>query len=979
MDFLVKTSDDALDALELHGETPPDSDEWGEEDEDVEEEEEHLEGVASERRVDAAVAAGSEQDGFRDKVSEARKRCLIVSPTEPKFTPPAPAPAAPAAEPPRLLRRRSSMLFSSRTSSSSSLPDLPRPQSVSPVAARQSTGNLDIGALPLQRWSRGSARALYRCPPATSVNQFHELLQTLLNPGTHPYAAFVSELHFPPSLSESLLMGDIDIALQLSPNLRAIRLERCISASNVLLQSLADHGRHLRRVHLRGCPVSDVLIPELVRSCPRLEVVDLAQTRVTIATLGVLVDGCEHLRSVDLEGCGASSEPLTHDPRRVKGRPVRSLCLRNASVTDIHLRYAATRCPDLEVVILDGCPGITDDALVGLTVSCPKLRRLDASFCPRLTDLSMQCLAVHSKLLEILSISGCDAVTPLGVQAVARGCPRLQEIVLNGCAGVEKTFVREYSARQGERDCIVRGPAIKWLAGHHVEDPEEGGRGGGGPRRKRRESDAGVGAAGEWVDRDAGVEEPRNHRDTQTSFGEKRSSVASSVAATEAGRPSSSASEIAPTRRQSLGSSAATSIGHLKISTSVPAEVQAAHGVVASTLGLTVENPSGGAAPGSDQHSTQVLLKLAEAIASGNWPGPWMSGGLPSGSGSTVQGSPVSPFPNGAPPLQWGMWTQGGVPPPGYIPHNAGWGYGGGPPGWVPLGTVDPGLGGRPPGAAGFVPPEAFTAAGAGIGGPLNMSPDVYGGAPASPMIDPHRMSVASDMSSTSASSKRTSLLSSVGSSAERSQPSPQTVVRNHDAVTASDVLPTHDPEPPDIDGIDRIYPARLPVNPDRIPTEAAHRDAAAGGGGGFIIPPDPGADADANTPLDPGICKAAPVVNGDVPPPDNDAVSVPVSAPSCFIPDRAERQGGGSGYANASDAADSAAAGVDYVPDVMTSPPAPASAASSNCVTTTAAAAAEPVKRPGSATGLRLPTPVRIGAGAGRSGLPVPGSFGKR
>ncbi|KAJ3045726.1 hypothetical protein HDV00_007852 [Rhizophlyctis rosea] len=319
-------------------------------------------------------------------------------------------------------------------------------------------------------WSKAAARSLYRCPPLTTTDNFHLLVITLLNPGSYSYSSFVLDLHVPPSLSEHLLMGDIDVALQLCPNLRGIRLENCFTASNILMQSLGDHGRHLRRLRLRGCPISDVLLADLARACPKLEIVDLAHTNVTAAALVTLVDACDRIRYVDLEGCAQSTRSVSFDPRRTSKRPLRYLNVRNGGLTDVHIRFIAERCPQLSTIILEGCSSVTDDAVINLVRYCGEtLSNADFSFCMKITDLSLRALAQYGKRLEVLTLSGCDLITPDGVQAITRGCPRMDEIVLHGCAKILSSFVREYSSRQYELDCAIRGPAVKWLAGHRTE------------------------------------------------------------------------------------------------------------------------------------------------------------------------------------------------------------------------------------------------------------------------------------------------------------------------------------------------------------------------------------------------------------------------------------------------------------------------------------------------------------------------------
>ncbi|KAJ3116973.1 hypothetical protein HDU96_008263 [Phlyctochytrium bullatum] len=324
-------------------------------------------------------------------------------------------------------------------------------------------------------WSRGAARALYRTPHLPTLDRFQSLVATALEPSpTHPYAAFVENLHLPPALAETLFLGDLDIAFQLFPNLASLRLHSSPSTSNVLLQSLADHCGSLRALSLRGCPITDALVPHLAAGCPRLELLDLSHTRVTIATLLTCVDLCPHLLTLSLEAAFPSPRPVTWDPQHLFMRPLRHLHLRNSGITDPHLRHAALHCPDLERVVVEGSAAITDDALVKLAQSCgPSLRTLDASFCPHVTDLTLRALAMFAgQNLEAVAFSGCDRVTEDGVVALAEGCVGaggpLTEIVLHGCVRVLGSSVKEFATRRYELDCAVRGDAVRLLAASRV-------------------------------------------------------------------------------------------------------------------------------------------------------------------------------------------------------------------------------------------------------------------------------------------------------------------------------------------------------------------------------------------------------------------------------------------------------------------------------------------------------------------------------
>ncbi|KAJ3413129.1 hypothetical protein HDV05_008467 [Chytridiales sp. JEL 0842] len=346
-------------------------------------------------------------------------------------------------------------------------------------------------------WSRGAARAIYKRPPISSFATFQSLLTTVLEPAsTLPYAAYVKELLLSPELMHDLYLGDIDVILQLFPNLNSFYIRSSPSASNVLIQSLSDHSQRLESLSLRGCPVTDALIPTLVQSCKGLKKVDLSYTRVTLGCMLHFIDGCERLTSLSMEAAFPASSMasgLTARGRSEKGNVqsgssvqlnsawdphahhrttnLRVLNLKNSGVTDPYLRYAALRCPDLSVLNLEGCAALTDDSLICVASSCADLKQVDLSFCPRITDLSLLAMAMHTPQLQILSVSGCERVSTEGVQALVEKCGKLEELSMHGCMAILKSYVRGFADAKYELDCCVRGVGLRLLAAYRGARP----------------------------------------------------------------------------------------------------------------------------------------------------------------------------------------------------------------------------------------------------------------------------------------------------------------------------------------------------------------------------------------------------------------------------------------------------------------------------------------------------------------------------
>ncbi|KAI8912268.1 hypothetical protein DFJ77DRAFT_467566 [Powellomyces hirtus] len=319
-----------------------------------------------------------------------------------------------------------------------------------------------------QTWFKHAAKALYNSPPISSVEQFHLLMRTLVgDDGARRYGVYMTALHIPRAVSDEVLMGDVDVLLQLCPNVTSFTLENGVCVSNVLIQSLTDNASCLEKLNLRGCSsVTDVLIPTLVRSCRGLKFMDLSYTQASIATLGVLIAGCPDIEAVEMEACGPCFLPVTVDPMDDFMRPkLRYLNIRNSAATDRHIRNAVKHTPNLATCIMDGCSSISDEAILAIAVACgTNLHHLDISFNPALSDLALHAIAIHATNIKTLTLAGCDRITPAGVVAIASNT-QAEAVVLHGCAGVlSSTAITDVAVHGGPLECMLRKHGLQVLA-----------------------------------------------------------------------------------------------------------------------------------------------------------------------------------------------------------------------------------------------------------------------------------------------------------------------------------------------------------------------------------------------------------------------------------------------------------------------------------------------------------------------------------
>ncbi|KAJ3166112.1 hypothetical protein HDU88_003659 [Geranomyces variabilis] len=326
-----------------------------------------------------------------------------------------------------------------------------------------------------KKWSLPVASAMYRAPLLQSSDSFERLIQLLNTPlPAHPYPELIRELDIGASAADNLYMGDLDNALAVCTGLEVFRLENCFHISNILVRSLAAHCQNLKQVDLPGCPISDSFIPVLSKNCRQIERLDLSFTNLTVASLHAIVINCDSLLQLDLSECRPLEDDVSLDlSTKNFSRPLKWLSLRNTSVSDDLLRFAATHCPNLEDLVLESCDEITDDAIIKVASTCAKLRRLDMSFCDNITDLSLQALAMRAATarggtLRELYLTACDNISPAAVQYLAQQCLQLNLLVLDGCDKLLGTYVQSFSHQpcDDELECLLEGEAIRRFAQH---------------------------------------------------------------------------------------------------------------------------------------------------------------------------------------------------------------------------------------------------------------------------------------------------------------------------------------------------------------------------------------------------------------------------------------------------------------------------------------------------------------------------------
>ena len=240
------------------------------------------------------------------------------------------------------------------------------------------------------------------------------------------------------------LIGDASmVALarsEASSLLTYLNLAGCFRISDAALAGAVLQCPKLEHLSLCEQEVSGSTCQALGKTCPNLRDLSLRGcTSVTDGDVWKVLRGCEKLRLINLSGCpnitdrtcvslGASTAELGH------------LDLSDCPAITDAIGHAMEQKRHLQVLLLGGCPNISDAPIVRISDTCPRLCRLSLSRCPKITDRAILALVDGCSLLHGLSLEG-TAITDVAVLKLSRRFPNLAELDLMDCAHVSRRAV----------------------------------------------------------------------------------------------------------------------------------------------------------------------------------------------------------------------------------------------------------------------------------------------------------------------------------------------------------------------------------------------------------------------------------------------------------------------------------------------------------------------------------------------------------
>ncbi|KAL5072402.1 hypothetical protein RYX36_011386 [Vicia faba] len=243
------------------------------------------------------------------------------------------------------------------------------------------------------------------------------------------------------------------------------------AVSDHLLSSLADKGLPLRKLILQACRgYSYVGIFNLLSKCQNFQYLDLQEayflndlhvlelssflgdlvsiniskcTSLTNFALFSLLRNCASLNEVRMEytSIGKDSEESYNTLiNHVVNSQLKSLHLaHNRWLRDEHIYMFASILPNLQLLGLRDCWGLSEEGISHVLRKCSKIRYLNLTNCVGLEILRMN-FKVSS--LEVLNLSECG-IDDTSLYAISKSCVGLLQLDLGRCYDVTEKGVRQ--------------------------------------------------------------------------------------------------------------------------------------------------------------------------------------------------------------------------------------------------------------------------------------------------------------------------------------------------------------------------------------------------------------------------------------------------------------------------------------------------------------------------------------------------------
>jgi hypothetical protein len=236
----------------------------------------------------------------------------------------------------------------------------------------------------------------------------------------------------------------------------------CPAVTDTTVLCLAKHSRKLIKFRSFSATgflnlLTDYSLSKLWTNCPKLEVMDVEKSQISVCTL---ITAAENCRYIEITGRLAESTLIkkVHSSRETPDgtslvayappstvihfsfKTIVELCPRLLSLTlQDHLKFTNKMlievlrlCPQLCVLKLTNNHLVTGDVLLDAVKCCVNLHTLGVKYCHTLTDDIVVSVLKNGPKWQRLSFESCSTLTEVSVTAVAECCPFLTHFTISG-------------------------------------------------------------------------------------------------------------------------------------------------------------------------------------------------------------------------------------------------------------------------------------------------------------------------------------------------------------------------------------------------------------------------------------------------------------------------------------------------------------------------------------------------------------------
>lgn len=163
--------------------------------------------------------------------------------------------------------------------------------------------------------------------------------------------------------------------------------------------------------------------------------------KLTNSTLFTLIRKCHLLNHIEMERTNLGGEvDFSTDFVILKNPQVNSLKLaRNTYLRNECIEKIASACPNLQMLDLSYCSGVSEQGMVQVFRKCSEIRHLEVNGCGRMKKLGIE--SDFCKL-EILRAQG-SGINDEALAMIGKRCPGLLQFNLKGCLNVTASGVKE--------------------------------------------------------------------------------------------------------------------------------------------------------------------------------------------------------------------------------------------------------------------------------------------------------------------------------------------------------------------------------------------------------------------------------------------------------------------------------------------------------------------------------------------------------